>query len=48
MLGGYALRLCPEAIGVPKMAIARKMGCSRHTVYAVLDRIGKYGDSEYL
>lgn len=36
------------AMGVPKTAIARKMGCSRHTVYAVLDRIGKYGDSKYL
>ena len=22
-----------------------KMGCSRHTVYAVLDRIGKYAES---
>jgi hypothetical protein len=30
------------------MAIARKMGCSRHTVYAVLDRIGKYAESEYI
>lgn len=37
-----------DAMGVPKTAIARKMGCSRHTVYAVLDRIGKYGDSKYL
>lgn len=37
-----------DALGVPKTAIARKMGCSRHTVYAVLDRIGKYGDSKYL
>lgn len=36
-----------DALGVPKTAIARKMGCSRHTVYAVLDRIGKYGESEY-
>lgn len=36
------------AMGVPKTAIARKLNCSRHTVYAVLDRIGKYGDSEYL
>jgi len=35
------------AMGVPKMAIARKMGCSRHTVYAVLDGIGKYGGVEY-
>ncbi len=35
------------ALGVPKMAIARKMGCSRHTVYAVLDRIGKYAAAEY-
>lgn len=35
------------AMGVPKTAIARKMGCSRHTVYAVLDSIGKYGGSEY-
>lgn len=36
-----------DALGVPKMAIARKMGCSRHTVYAVLDRIGKYDGPEY-
>lgn len=36
-----------DAMGVPKTAIARKMGCSRHTVYAVLDRIGKYGEAEY-
>ena len=36
-----------DALGVPKMAIARKMGCSRHTVYAVLDRIGKYAAVEY-
>lgn len=35
------------AMGVPKTAIARKMGCSRHTVYAVLDSIGKYGGLEY-
>lgn len=36
-----------DALGVPKTAIARKMGCSRHTVYAVLDRIGKYAGAEY-
>lgn len=36
-----------DALGVPKTAIARKMGCSRHTVYAVLDRIGKYAESKY-
>lgn len=36
-----------DALGVPKMVIARKMGCSRHTVYAVLDGIGKYGGMEY-
>ncbi|WP_314645259.1 recombinase family protein [Rothia mucilaginosa] len=36
-----------DALGVPKTAIARKMGCSRHTVYAVLDGIGKYGGVEY-
>lgn len=36
-----------DALGVPKTAIARKMGCSRHTVYAALDRIGKYGEAEY-
>ena len=36
-----------DALGVPKMAIARKMGCSRHTIYSVLDRIGKYGEAEY-
>ena len=36
-----------DALSVPKMAIARKMGCSRHTVYAVLDRIGKYAGAEY-
>lgn len=36
-----------DALGVPKTAIARKLNCSRHTVYAVLDRIGKYGGSEY-
>lgn len=35
-----------DALGVPKTAIARKMGCSRHTVYAVLDGIGKYGGVE--
>lgn len=35
------------AMGVPKMAIARKMGCSRHTIYSVLDRIGKYAGAEY-
>lgn len=35
------------AMGVPKTAIARKMGCSRHTVYAVLDRIGKYAEVQY-
>lgn len=35
------------AMGVPKTAIARQMGCSRHTVYAVLDRIGKYAGAEY-
>lgn len=33
-----------DALGVPKTAIARKMGCSRHTVYAVLDGIGKYSE----
>lgn len=36
-----------DALGVPKTAIARKMGCSRHTIYSVLDRIGKYGEAEY-
>lgn len=36
-----------DAMGVPKTAIARKMGCSRHTVYAVLDSIGKYAGAEY-
>jgi DNA invertase Pin-like site-specific DNA recombinase len=36
-----------DALGVPKMAIARKMGCSRHTIYSVLDRIGKYDGPEY-
>ena len=36
-----------DALGVPKTAIARKLNCSRHTVYAVLDRIGKYAGSEY-
>lgn len=36
-----------DALGVPKTAIARKMGCSRHTVYAVLDRIGKYAGPKY-
>lgn len=35
------------AMGVPKTAIARKLNCSRHTVYAVLDRIGKYAGAEY-
>ena len=35
------------AMGVPKTAIARKMGGSRHTVYAVLDRIGKYAEVQY-
>lgn len=35
------------AMGVPKTAIARKMGCSRHTVYAVLDHIGKYAEVQY-
>ena len=44
-----ARKVCElAAMGVPKTAIARKLNCSRHTVYAVLDRIGKYGDSEYL
>lgn len=36
-----------DALGVPKTAIARKLKCSRHTVYAVLDRIGKYAGAEY-
>lgn len=36
-----------DALGVPKTAIARKMGCSRHTIYSVLDRIGKYNGPEY-
>lgn len=36
-----------DALGVPKTAIARKLNCSRHTVYAVLDRIGKYAGAEY-
>ena len=36
-----------DALGVPKTAIARKLKCSRHTVYAVLDRIGKYEGAEY-
>lgn len=36
-----------DALGVPKTAIARKLNCSRHTVYAVLDRIGKYAGSKY-
>lgn len=36
-----------DAMGVPKTAIARKMGCSRHTIYSVLDRIGKYGEADY-
>lgn len=36
-----------DAMGVPKTAIARKMGCSRHTIYSVLDRIGKYGEAGY-
>lgn len=36
-----------DALGVPKTAIARKMGCSRHTIYSVLDRIGKYDGPEY-
>lgn len=36
-----------DALGVPKTAIARKLNCSRHTVYGVLDRIGKYGEAEY-
>ncbi len=35
------------AMGVPKTAIARKMGCSRHTIYSVLDRIGKYAGVQY-
>ena len=35
------------AMGVPKTAIARKLKCSRHTVYAVLDRIGKYSGAAY-
>lgn len=35
------------AMGVPKTAIARKLNCSRHTVYAVLDRIGKYSGAAY-
>lgn len=36
-----------DALGIPKTAIARKLKCSRHTVYAVLDRIGKYAGAEY-
>ena len=36
-----------DALGVPKTAIARKMGCSRHTIYSVLDRTGKYDGPEY-
>lgn len=36
-----------DALGVPKTAIARKMGCSRHTIYSVLDRIGKYAGVQY-
>lgn len=35
------------AMGVPKTAIARKLNCSRPTVYAVLDRIGKYSGAAY-
>lgn len=37
-----------DAMGVPKTAIARKMGCSRHTIYSVLDRIGKYAGVQYI
>ncbi|WP_373566984.1 helix-turn-helix domain-containing protein [Rothia mucilaginosa] len=36
-----------DVLGVPKTAIARKMGCSRHTIYSVLDRIGKDNGPEY-